>query len=219
MLNLIRSISNKTNAEEINQAILHEKEKRIPSIPTSILDEIIEKTEDEAKTIESYSNLCAEIDFYPPQLFKKQFLAFCIKENIPIYDLAKVTKYLCFKANEESNKLNTISYGDEVVWVWKPLRKKDSNLPSFKSALMSNYKFPSDYHGSFGDPCPRNTLYDKLVPSFILNRVKKIENKFGDIPKFFVSDYQAIKPDPFIMVTMKGLKESIVFGVWDEPGF
>ena len=58
-----------------------------------------------------------------------------------------------------------------------------------------------------------------------LEKVMKIEQKFGDRVKFFVSDYIFPKPDPFIMVrpAMENAGDAteyhFVFDVWDEPGF
>lgn len=209
MLSFMRSIP-KSQEKNIDEITL-QKESKVPPKPISILDKIIEKRENETEEIKSYFDLCKEVEFYPAQLFKKQLLLFFIEENIPVYDIEKVTKYLCHQAQKTSQR---------TIWIWRPLREKDVDLPSFKSTLMANREYPHDDNGSYRpEYAGWNTIYDKLIPMFILERVKKIENKFGDVPKFFVSDYQAVNPDPFIMVTTKGLKESIVFGMWDEPGF
>src|SRR3989344_5481107 len=66
--------------------------------------------------------------------------------------------------------------------------------------------------------------YERLVPFHALEKVAKIETKFGDRVKFFVSDYATPNVDPFIMVRPAACDScdheyNLIFDAWDEPGF
>ena len=67
---------------------------------------------------------------------------------------------------------------------------------------------------------------DKLIPLHALEKLKLIENEFGNQVSFYVSDYTSDVPDPFIMVVPKNINTNvdvkdyiIIFDMWDEPGF
>jgi hypothetical protein len=78
------------------------------------------------------------------------------------------------------------------------------------------------YQNALGCPAAEDLWmyrpYHHAVPIHVLRQVNKIQDRFGDEVKFFVSDYTDPKPDPFIMVTALDVQQ-IIFGVWDEPNF
>jgi hypothetical protein len=63
-------------------------------------------------------------------------------------------------------------------------------------------------------------VYDRAVPKHALEKVRQLEQpeNFGlGVLKFAVSDYAAVKPDPFLLCLAGGTR--FVIDVWDEPGW
>jgi hypothetical protein len=63
-------------------------------------------------------------------------------------------------------------------------------------------------------------VYDRAVPKHALEKVRELEQpeNFGPgVLKFAVSDYAAVKPDPFLLCLAGGTR--FVIDVWDEPGW
>lgn len=80
--------------------------------------------------------------------------------------------------------------------VWSPLRQKDQN----------------EYE---------NKQYDHAVPGHALQKAEKVLETF-DRPNdlcFEVSDYEDVKPDPFLSVRIKNSDTRFVIAYWDEPNF
>lgn len=158
-----------------------------------------------AEPLGVYEELAEDLDFCPAQLLEEQLKRFLGESNIPIYDYGEVDQYMAVLAEEQ-----------KMAWIWRPLRKCDRPNTGWNGRETQGTT-EYDGHGSYHD-LKRYRPYDKAVPAHILRHVKKIQDKFGDNVKFFVSDYAVPNPDPFIMVTAEDV-EKIVFGVWDEPGF
>lgn len=154
----------------------------------------------------AYEKLAKELEFMPAQLLEEQLLRFLAESQIPIYDCDEVDAYLTQVA-KKNNKF----------WIWKPLREKDKPNGWLWGGHNNDGASAMRGHGSYRDEWEYRP-YAKAVPIHILRRVKKIQDKFGDAVKFFVSDYADPRPDPFIMTTALDVKR-IIFGVWDEPGF
>ena len=120
--------------------------------------------------------------------------------NISTYDFDKVDDYLYRQA---------LKQGTNVRWVWKPLRSKDLDETSkqwFSAATMGSL-YP--------------TQYAHAIPERVLTTISDILAKEPNAI-FLVSDYEVVKPDPFLAVTtLKMLKAGVIFIVdrWDEPGF
>src|SRR5258706_6290544 len=94
-------------------------------------------------------------------------------------------------------------------WVWRRLRDKDRIRQS------SNFLGIND-----------EGEYDKPIPLHALKKIDEIERNFKNEvrPSFFVSDYKAPNPDPFLMTVIQNDKVDkgigcYVIDVWDEPGF
>ncbi len=164
----------------------------------------------EAAKQHAYEKLAESLGFYPAELVRAQLLEFFETEAIDLYDYAQVEAWLTQKKAEAK----------ATHWCWRPLRAKDVITGYMWGVNASNYR--DGFYRESADCC---RPYERLVPMHALQKVAKIETKFGDRVKFFVSDYASLKPDPFIMVR-PALRESgginlyhFVFDVWDEPGF
>jgi hypothetical protein len=93
-------------------------------------------------------------------------------------------------------------------WFWSPLRQKDGECPHMDS-----------YRGTDGQRHGYTWLahrYAHTVPLHVLERVAKIEREFSGRAFFFVSDYAALDPDPYLMVTDGG-GTPFVTDRWAEP--
>jgi hypothetical protein len=145
-------------------------------------------------------------------------------EMIHVYPMAKVRKYL--------TRITPMG----KVWVWKPLRDKDLARLRLRSSSIAIDNSPR-HGGTFAD-----SIYSRPVPYAALLSVEKIEQAMCGQeakPAFFVSDYVAFNPDPFLMVTVPAMGESqwkdgdgsgrlwtanpepscFVIERWDEPSF
>ncbi len=121
--------------------------------------------------------------------------------GLKIYDWNNVDQYLYRKA---------LRQGTNVRWVWKPIRKVDA-----KAVADDNWR-NIDHVGLISAK-----MYAQPLPVRILKRMKEIECLMPDVV-FLVSDYEVIKPDPFLVITTKELLEANriwIIDQWDEPGF
>ena len=124
------------------------------------------------------------------------------KLSLKPYDVGKVDAYLSHKAEAQ---------GANVMWVWKPLRESDEKAagPAF-SAFSARAPFALSLK-----------RYGQAVPAHALSVVAEVLRELPDAV-FLVSDYEAVKPDPFLAVTTpRLLQEGRVWIVWqwDEPNF
>lgn len=121
--------------------------------------------------------------------------------GLKVYDWNKVDDYLYRKA---------LRQGTNVRWVWKPIRKQDGKA-------VTDYNWRSlDHVGVMSAK-----MYAQPLPVRILKRMKEIECLMPDVV-FLVSDYEVIKPDPFLAITTKELLDSNkiwIIDQWLEPGF
>lgn len=150
-----------------------------------------------------YLELASKLGFEPGQLLDIRMQNFLVEQQIPIYPEDAVEAFMIGVAEKEG-----------ANFFWRPLRKKDeTNFKGWgwKRGQKHGYYQPDD---SVCSP------YDKLVPAHILGDVAAIEIEFGDAVCFFVSDYEADSPDPFILVASPSKQVSrYIFGCWDEPDF
>lgn len=160
-----------------------------------------------------YEEVAQQLGFIPAELTRAQLLEFFDSESIKLYDYSQVQAWLTGK-KEQAKARN---------WCWRALREKD---------VIEGYEWGVDHwnavwHDGFYSKRWECRPYERLVPMHALEKVAKIEAKFGDRVKFFVSDYTSLKVDPFIMVRpamcdsgREGKGEyNLIFDVWDEPGF
>jgi hypothetical protein len=143
------------------------------------------------------------IGFSPAQLLHDQVRDFLIEQQIPIYEWSAV--YLYMKGVADAAGAN---------FFWRPLRQIDQDIYgrwNWGRGTAHGYYQPDD------NVC---SPYDKIVPVHILEDVRTIQERFGNKVAFFVTDYKADSPDPFILVAAPdAVFKKMVFGAWDEPGF
>jgi len=152
-----------------------------------------------------YMDLAVKIGLTPSPVMDEANLLDAISTvGLHVYDWTTVDEYLYRKA---------LRQGAHMRWVWKPLREAD-----LQSAHMAN--------AASGFTIPRvgyifAEQYAQEVPLRILMDVKAILDA-DPSAKFFISDYETIKPDPFLMVTTEKLLKAgkcWIIDRWDEPGF
>lgn len=169
---------------------------RVQNLPTPEKSPLANVTTVDAE----YLALAGELGIESPAVLQARLETFFAEEHIEVYPLDKVAAYMQNLALKESTP------GNRLVWVWKPLRQQDA------------------LNGGAGPGFPPTggsisaALYPKAVPFPVLLTVKRIMERFGAAVKFFVSDYEVRKPDPFLMVTAPGLPQYVIER-WDEPAF
>ena len=104
----------------------------------------------------------------------------------------------------------------EKVWVWRPLRKKDELSLGWN--LDGSVYYHKLCHGGYHPDLRECRPYHRAIPMRVLARVQEIEEAFKDRVHFFVTDYAAVNPDPFIAVTADDMR-FLIFDMWDEPQF
>lgn len=64
-------------------------------------------------------------------------------------------------------------------------------------------------------------VYNHAIPGHALLKAEKVIKTFDrpDDLCFEVSDYEAVKPDPFLSVRIQGSQTRFVIAYWDEPNF
>lgn len=158
-----------------------------------------------------YAELSKEIGYSNPQMLKQQVELVLQRSNVQVYDLDHVYEYMLGMAQKQ---------GDWYTWNWYALRQSDLSKVELNhhsktfSRPTNNRRSEIIFYGRFA-----NGVYGKTVPIHILRMVKELEKDL-DMERigFYVTDYTAVNPDPFICLTAHGLP-IYVFGVWDEPGF
>lgn len=138
-------------------------------------------------------------------------------EFIPIYAMKSVAKYM--------DRITP----PRKYWKWMPVRQED----------IKRCKGFVTFHQINSSGVVGTELYDKPIPLPALITMDKIEDACkgaGVLPAFFVSDYVARVPDPFLMVTIPSREtqeqepagrlwvmnpEPACFVVerWDEPSY
>lgn len=136
-----------------------------------------------------------------PSIEEAQMLAAIHELDLHVYNWAKVDQYLYRKALTE---------GTMMRWVWKPVRSQD-----LKAANASGWGFKEGSGFLF------KKLYAQRLPLRILARIKQIQDCEPEAI-FLVSDYEVVKPDPFLAITTKQLLDAGKIWIvdrWDEPTF
>ncbi len=146
----------------------------------------------------SYTNLARSIGVTIPAE-EADILQVIYDQELKVYDYDKVDNYLYRKA---------LTQGTQVRWVWKPIRDKDIK------ALQST-------SGRTNVGIIYNAVYTNKIPMRILQEAKEILDKIPDAI-LLVSDYEVIRPDPFLAITTEKLLNAgklWIIDQWDEPAF
>jgi hypothetical protein len=149
----------------------------------------------------SYIKLAKDIGLDSAAVDEARLLEAIHGLDLRVFDFDKVDDYLMHKAAEQ--KSNT-------RWVWKPMRSRDN-------AVLSGVSRTSSATVGF----LYREQYAHAIPDRVLADVQKILECEPETV-FLVSDYEVIKPDPFLAVTTPKLLEAgkvFIVEQWDEPGY
>ena len=167
----------------------------------------------DAVDISQYEEVSRSVGFVPAELLRAQLIAFFAANEICLYPPDEVSTWLAHKCNREHPD-------KKMLWCWAPLRPQD---------VIDGWHWGFEDKGSHWQhglyEKRRCQVYQRLVPLPALEKVRKIEESFGQSVKFFVSGYTSPIPDPFIMVRPAQMNAgdvtpyNLIFDHWDEPGF
>lgn len=149
-----------------------------------------------------YVAVAESIGFSNPALARARLLNFLQREEIPVYDSERVSNFMTALVVREKGGSTFDPFSMRLtgtVWVWRPMLSEESKASWFT-------------YGSFA-----GGRYQREVPLDVLRTVAKVKGAFPDA-KFYVTDYETVKPDPFLCVKLDGC-EHVVIAVWDEPDF
>lgn len=150
----------------------------------------------------AYATLAAEIGFAPQELPDLQLEDFLRQNGIQVLEYG----YVC-------SRMNNLADMASATWYWHPLRSRDADCAPWDGLwASSDYGVARTANGHYARQAP----YNRVVPMHILQLVQCIEAGFDGPARFFVTDYQAVEPDPFLMVKVSG-GTPYVIGEWAEP--
>jgi hypothetical protein len=150
----------------------------------------------------SYLKTAKAVGLDSPAIAEAQLAQIIVDHGFSIYDYSNVDNYLYHEA---------LKQGTQVRWVWKPMRTAD-----MKAAAQETW---STWDGM--GRISAASMYARALPEKVLAKVECLMTELPDAI-FLVSDYEVVKPDPFLAVTTpKMLSAHRIFIVdqWDEPGF
>lgn len=150
----------------------------------------------------SYLNLAASIGLDNAAVDEARMLTTIAELQLKVYPFAKVDAFLYQQA---------VAMSANYSWVWKPLRVKDWTRLHGTSA-----------RGSDGMGWVSVTSqYDRRIPERVIGTIAKIlQREPGAL--LLVSDFEALKPDPFLAITTPKLLEAGKIWIveqWDEPAW
>jgi hypothetical protein len=157
-----------------------------------------------------YLETAARVKLDSPKVLRARLEYFLATNGWPVYPYDRVWSYLEQLADQENQRV----YGrqrDQAIEEPSITRSSWSRAPQ-----INPYWAPlRSLDDSEDEPV---AVYDKDVPLHALQKVEILDREFGEgVLQFFVSDYQATKPDPFLMVVAGNGR--FVIDVWDEPGW
>jgi hypothetical protein len=181
-----------------------------PALPVPYVPEI--DVETKGVDLDEYVRVARELGFEPPSLVDLKLGMFLQQQEIPCYDNQKVDHHLREWVEREHGPNGPFgTFETRHYWCWKPLSKDATKHKSLSARLGA---MVSEQHGDV-----TSIPYDKHVPIEALKTAQRIKVGAPCEVEFFVSDYQAVRPDPFLMVRAAGGKREFVVAHWDEPGF
>lgn len=163
-----------------------------PTRPEPIAVEVVD-----SDALAEYVAVAESIGFSNPALARARLLNFLQREEIPVYDNGRVDEFM---GNIVSGINSSRPRGErDLVWIWKPL---------IGEARRDFWTVNGAFHWR---------QYSMAVPMGALKDVAKVKAEFPEA-RFYVTDYETVKPDPFLCVKLDGC-EHVVIAVWDEPDF
>lgn len=161
---------------------------------------------------ESYVKLALSLGCATPNIVRAKLERYFVEQIIPIADREDVLGWL----NDRLDYINA------DYWYWRPLRAQDE--------LMKTSWGEDEYDSD--DPDCR--IYDRQIPTRVLERVAKLIAEFGNNLHFYVSDFtgydhnESLRADCFIMVFPANHTPEIyeddenfyfIFDTWSKPGY
>lgn len=167
---------------------------------------------------------------------RSALIEFILDQGLPIYGNEQVHDYMTALAKKAYDAKNDTQkkYVTETLFCWKRLDQPKEPAPmvsvvptqvfqatQWESSLLLTQRLAGMPFGNWtaykhGDTL--DTRYPHAVPVEMLKRAAVIKKQYGDKARIYVSDYEDVRPDPFIMVKLDDC-EHVIFGAWDEPGF
>jgi len=146
-----------------------------------------------------YAALAEKVGFSCPELLEQKLLNFLHENGYSTYDVARVANYMDVLIARLQSERPTV----RLHWLWRPLRAQDvKDRPGREE----------------GFPASGDRIYARPIPMPVLQTVADIAEKLPDA-RFYVSDYEERKPDPFLAVKLSGMSKFFVIERWDEPSF
>lgn len=175
-----------------------------PELPVPTIQEIRLHTKAVAElplASAAYLKLAMKIGLRSAATDELEILGVIHDVDLRVYNLSKVDQYLQDKASRAA---------PNTYWVWKALRKGDLD-----HIMATGTRF----RDGLGIVYP--SAYSHAVPQRVLEHVAAILEKLPEAT-FLISDYETIKPDPFMAITtptLLGEGKIWIVDQWDEPGF
>src|SRR5579872_4422793 len=122
--------------------------------------------------------------------------------DLTTFDYEKVDNYLYRQA---------LKQGTSIRWVWKPVKESDVETLTKDNTWSIRPGVGLVYPKTYGQKIPLRALAE----------MKAVLDKIPDAI-FVVSDYEVVKPDPFLAVTTQKLLAAgkiWIVDCWDEPSF
>jgi hypothetical protein len=144
-----------------------------------------------------YLKLARHIGLDGPAYDEARVLQAIDELGLTVYNAEKVDNYLYREALKKNVRTR---------WVWKPLRAKDLKAISEDVGWQQNIY---------------RKQYAHAVPERVLASVNRILERLPEA-MFLISDFEYIKPDPFLAITtpkLLGENKLWIVEQWDEPGF
>jgi hypothetical protein len=151
-----------------------------------------------------YITVAKRIGIDSTPIEEAQLLDLIHRKDLKVFDYSRVDDYLYNQA---------LKMGTNTRWVWKPVRDADMKLAQPHATWSTR--------AGMGFIYP--TVYAKAIPQRILEQIEDLLcDKEIDGLIFLVSDFEVIKPDPFLAITTAKLLEQgkiFIIAQWDEPSF
>lgn len=191
----------------------------------------------ESGTDAEYRQLCEQLGIRNAAVVRADLEAVLFDEGIRVYSRTAVNDYMGELVKAENARLEADwceknpewakGYYEEQAEIAKNSAKNRAKSITYTLVFSQHITGPPtirwDWRGIRKCDAKRTNLaglYPHAIPYSALLTMASILARVKDA-LFFVSNYEAVKPDPFMLVTHKllGLAEGYVIDRWNEPRF
>ena len=113
--------------------------------------------------------------------------------------------------------MDRLAHAAQAAWGWHPLRQQDCRTFADWQHANGPRLYDQSRDGHFASGYLAGKLYPHAVPQLAWELAFWLERGFGRPVTFYVSHYDARRPDPFLAATVNG-KELYVVAEWKQPG-